>query len=291
MKLAGTSALVTGAAGTVGSVVAARLAGERMRVRAMVHRSAASFGPGIETVEADLCDPKALATAAAGAQFVVHCAATLTHDAERCRAINVDGTRNLLRALIEARTQLLVHISSCSVYDFQLGREFDEESPIWSEPRDPYGYSKAEAERLVRAAREEGLASVILRPMVVLSTHRNSYWGPHALERAHNSDAPLFPAAEMPYVHVDNLAEAVVLAAQRATHEHWTYNVIDGSAPTEQYLAAVHEALGRSAPMTAAGALVARFSGERIRRELGYAPTDRWREFLDQLSALRRDRL
>jgi len=55
-------------------------------------------------------------------------------------------------------------------------------------------------ERIVSAATDRGLHAAILRPVVVLSMHPTSFWGPLALERARSTTTAVFPAAEVPYV-------------------------------------------------------------------------------------------
>lgn len=288
MDIQGRTALVTGAAGTVGSAVVQRLADEGMRVRAMV-RSSAEVPGATEVVVADLLDEEGVARAAHGTDLAVHCAAALSQDWDENRATNVRGTRNLLEVLAGAGTRRLVHVSTVSVYDMRDRQEVDEESPLWTDPEeaDAYGYTKAEAERAVRkAVRERGLEAVILRPGVILSMHPKSHWGPRALERARGSDEPLFPFPEMPWVHVDNLARAVVLAATRSPGEGEAYNVVDGTGPTEDYLEVVFSALDRPAPSLPSGASALKVPADKIRRELGYDPEDRWQDFLDELSKL-----
>lgn len=285
MKSEGRAALVTGAAGTVGSEVVRRLAGAGARVRAMVH-SPSEVPGAAEVFTADLTDADAVRQAVGESDLVVHCAAALSDDWEENRATNVRGTRTLLDALLDAGTRRLIHISTISVYDVRGRQELDETTPLWSDPDETnaYSYTKAEAERRVREARERGLEAVILRPGVILSTHPKSQWGPRAFDRARESDEPLFPLEKMPYVHVENLAEAVLLAAARAPGEGEAYNVIDGTGPTEDYLKVVYSALGRDPPPLPSDLPTLSVNAEKVRRDLGYDPPLRWEEFLDEMA-------
>jgi len=286
MEISGSALLVTGAGGTVGSVVVGRLLREGARVRALVRSVDTPLARGAEPVLGDLGDEEALGRAVEGVQGVVHCAAAVSPDLALCTRVNRDGTRALLRAMEARGCRTLVHLSTVSVYDFRAGLEFDEESPVWKEPLDAYGFSKAEAERLVLAAGGRGLGATLLRPALVLSTHPRSYWGPLALQRARASTGPVVPVAEIPYVHVENLAEAVVLAI-RGTLQGRVYNVVDGVGATHEYLEAVARALGRPPEVLPPGAPRPRYAGARIRSELGYAPPERWGEFLAALSGWR----
>jgi nucleoside-diphosphate-sugar epimerase len=239
-------------------------------------------------VRGDLADRGALIDAARGAEICVHCAAERSGDAEACRRANVGGVANLVEALLAGGCGLLVHISTISVYDDAGGPTFDEDSPLWSGNGDPYGDSKAESERIIAAAAARGLKAVILRPALVASMHPRSRWGPLAVERAAATTASILPFPELPYVHVDNLAEAVVLAARTPDAAGRAYNVVDGVAPGPEYLAAVYGAIGLPAPPIPPGAPLFRYQAGRIRDQLGYAPSDRWPAFLAQIRSYRR---
>jgi len=279
--------LVTGASGAVGSAIAARLAAAGCAVRGIARNSWDDAPPGVERRTVDVTERDRLTEALEGMEAVVHCAAIGSPDLEASRRINAEGTANVLAAMRARGCKRLVHISTVSVYDWRKGTFLDEESPLWNEEGDAYSVTKAEAERRVRAEEAHGLLAVILRPVVVLSLHHHSHWGPLALERARTATEPIWPLQEMPYVHVDNLADAIVLALTQARAVGRAYNVIDGSAPTSEYLAAVSQALGKPVAEVPSTAPRLTCSGERIRRELGYSPVDRWKEFLDRLGAFR----
>ena len=268
MPLEGRSALVTGATGTVGSGVMRRLAAAGCRVRAVSRR--------------ELGDPALLWRVARTSDFVVHCAGATFADLAECRRANVDTTRNLVSAALAARCTL-VHLSTLSVYDDAAGPEFDEQSRLWTQPKSAYGFSKAEAERIVRGGGARGLAAVILRPGLVLSMHPRSRWGPLAVERARATSGSILPFPEVPHVHVENLADAVVLAASRPAARGRAYNVVDGVGEVAEYLAVVYGTLGRPPPPVPPDAPRLRYAAEKIRAELGYAPVDRWKQFLVEL--------
>src|ERR1051325_4778800 len=114
-----------------------------------------------------------------GIESVVHAGALHKPDIERYppaafEAVNVEGTRNLLEAAATAGNDRFVFTSTTSLMISEQGRAgkaggaakafwLDEEfAPL--EPRNVYGKTKLEAERLCRRAHEEtGLAILILR--------------------------------------------------------------------------------------------------------------------------------
>lgn len=114
-----------------------------------------------------------LAVAFNGASVVVHLAArnhALHEKAENqlaeFRKVNVDGTRNVIRAAYESGVKLFIHLSSVKAMREESKEVLDENSPCF--PKTPYGISKLESEEAVRTESAiNGMNAVILRlPMV-----------------------------------------------------------------------------------------------------------------------------
>ncbi len=107
-------------------------------------------------------------------EFVVH-AAGKAHivpktaiEKKEFHQINVLGTLNLLKGLEEVGVpKQFVFISSVAVYGLDYGKNINEESPL--QAKDPYGYSKIEAEKLVlKWCKQNNVVCTILRlPLLV----------------------------------------------------------------------------------------------------------------------------
>jgi nucleoside-diphosphate-sugar epimerase len=157
---------VTGATGLIGRRLLPALHATGSQLRVLTHNNA-TFVPADE-IRGDLLDSTALLSLTTGADAVVHLAAmahtSLRTKADRAaaRRINVDGTRLLLRAALDAGVSHFILISSAHVYAGQHGEDLDESSP--TAPDTPYGALKLEAEALALEAQKEGLAVTILRP-------------------------------------------------------------------------------------------------------------------------------
>ena len=76
----------------------------------------------------------------------------------------------MLRAAAEANCQRFIHVSTTSVHDLD-GRDVVDETTPFVRADDPYGESKAAAERAVWAAVEKGLRVTVLRPSAILGAH------------------------------------------------------------------------------------------------------------------------
>ncbi len=115
-------ALVTGASGIVGANLVRELLARSWSVRALVRPGPprrALGGLPIETVRGDVLDPTSLATAAAGADVVFHCAARFSYagaSSEELQRTAVDGTRNVITAAAAAGVSRVVLTSSSVIF-------------------------------------------------------------------------------------------------------------------------------------------------------------------------------
>jgi dihydroflavonol-4-reductase len=166
--------LVTGATGFTGGHLAQYLAGRGDEVRALVRpksrrRFDASPLPaeGVSAIEGDLIDAPSLARAVEGVDIVYHIAATYREAGQpdsAYRAINVDGTRNLLEAAKAAGVTRLVHCSTGGVHGHIENPPANEDAPF--NPGDVYQETKLAAEQLAREfGASRGLDVVVARPI------------------------------------------------------------------------------------------------------------------------------
>ncbi|MDV6330631.1 NAD-dependent epimerase/dehydratase family protein [Asticcacaulis sp. 201] len=163
--------LVTGATGGLGKALVAGLIAAGYAVRATGRRDGQALRDmGADYIQADLTEA-ALNPLVSGIDGVFH-AAALSSPWGRDRdfqAINVDVTRNLLAAARRAGCRRFIFVSSPSVYARERDQlELRESDPIAERPLNAYARTKGEAEGLVRAASDAGMACVALRPRAII---------------------------------------------------------------------------------------------------------------------------
>ncbi|MEU5098295.1 NAD-dependent epimerase/dehydratase family protein [Streptomyces sp. NPDC020996] len=146
--------LVTGGTGFIGSAVLRALAhDDASTVTALVRRLPfpSDAVPGVEYTGGDLTDPASLRGACGGVDTVLHCASCVGGDEDRCRAVNVDGTRALLAEAARAGVRRTVLLSTTAVYGAGPHRGLTEHE---REPAPASATSRTRllAERAVRAA-------------------------------------------------------------------------------------------------------------------------------------------
>ncbi len=171
----GTTSLVTGATGFIGShLVELLLMHEDDKVVAMVLKGTdesnldgAKRSPGFSVVYADLMDPASLESACGGIDTIYHLAALVTDWApkELYTRVIVGGTKNVVDAAIKKGVKRLVYMSSLVVHGLSGHVHADETAPIKPVPFFPYAVAKAEAEAFLQDVAKAGkIEVVIVRP-------------------------------------------------------------------------------------------------------------------------------
>lgn len=287
----GSTVLVTGASGFIGSAVTRRLLGDGMTVRAATRREIRAPAPGIEIVPGtELGGDFDWGEAVRGCHAVVHAAARvhLVKDSAadpltEFRRVNVDGTVALARRAADAGVRRFVFLSTVKVNgeETQPGRPFTaDDIPA---PEDAYGLSKYEAElALRRLSTATGMEVVIIRPVLVYGPGVKANF--LAMIQAIDRGWPLPLGAienRRSLVGVDNLVDLIATCLRHPAAANQTFLVSDGSdLSTTELLQRTAAAFGRRArlfpvppAMLRAGATIVG-KGMAARRLLGSLQVD-----------------
>jgi nucleoside-diphosphate-sugar epimerase len=248
--------LLTGATGFIGLNLAERLVGGGARVRALVRdpaRAEELARLGAELAPGDVTDPRSIAAAVDGCDVVIHLAGLVKAiSRQELFRVNVEGTRHLARACVDARPRpRLVLVSSLAAAGpaspGRPRREEDRPAPV-----SLYGESKLAAERVVQdlAGRVE---ATVVRPPLVYGPRDKELLPPlFRMARAGLIVKAGFREKHYSAVHVADLADGILAAAERgkavgASGDEGIYFLADGSEHTwEQVCRAAAEALGAS---------------------------------------------
>jgi nucleoside-diphosphate-sugar epimerase len=164
--------LVTGGNGFLGRAIVAELKRRGHGVSSASRRPSAELERlGVRTLTCDLRNAAHVERAIEGQEAVVHAAARTGFVGTRAdfARTNVEGTRAVLAACRAHGVARLVYTSSPSVvFDGRDHRRADESLPYARRYLAPYPASKAAAEREVLGANGARLATLALRPHLVL---------------------------------------------------------------------------------------------------------------------------
>jgi len=237
--------LVTGATGLIGRHLLRQLLQKGNRVRIFVRRQPPPEfmnDANVEVFLGDLGDPTALDQAVAGTEIVYHLGAAMkgsTHDHERG---TVRGTRNIVESVLRHGVERLVYISSLSCLyaaASSRGASVTEDWPIEPSPekRGAYTQAKTEAEQIVRdAVRHRHLRAVLLRPGRVFGPGM-TLLTPEVARRVGNLFVILGDGTrELPLVYVDDVVNAIVLAAENSKFDGRVFHIVDRTHITQNQL-------------------------------------------------------
>lgn len=241
-------ALVTGATGFLGAATVARLRADGIVVRALV-RSAAAASDADERCVGDLRDPDSLTRAVDGVDWVIHAGARVstTGPWEEFEAVNVRATETLIARAALAGVARFVHVSSLSVYGVPADGATISEDSAYDDgggERGFYARSKLAADQVAAAAMRAGAAVTIVRPGLLYGPGRTP-----PLARRVAAVGPLrlllaSPDYLLPLAYVDNVADAIVLAARTPAARGRAYTIVDVHARQADYARLYRQAAG-----------------------------------------------
>lgn len=219
--------LITGASGFLGQEVVRQACAAGLDV-VTTSRSCGDIpcdlSKGAEPLRAEL----------SGIDVVIHLAAAMSGSPEEMRHHTISGTENIFQEIEKAGAHpRFVLISSIAVYSAQAdlaGSIIDENTRLETDPeqRDTYCQVKLQQEKVAKRYTDKlGLTLTILRPGAI--------YGPGRMWNAHVGIAKgpvlvrLGGDGEIPLIHVQDCAAAIIAAAQSETA--LTLNLVEDELP------------------------------------------------------------
>jgi nucleoside-diphosphate-sugar epimerase len=173
--MSGLTVAVTGPTGELGRSFVRAL--ERSRdVGRIVGMARRPFDPAAhgwkrtEYRRGDVLDRASVEELVTGADVVVHLAFVVVKASDETRHVNVEGSRNVFEATVQAGAKRLVYASSVAAYGFpeRLDGLLTEDMPALGHARHPYSAHKAEVEAVLADALAGGETDPwVLRPCIV----------------------------------------------------------------------------------------------------------------------------
>jgi nucleoside-diphosphate-sugar epimerase len=210
--------LVTGGGGFLGYSIVRRLASRGDHVRSLARNLYPALEAlGVEQIQGDINEPPAVDKACRGMDVVFHVAAKPPPWGKYTDyyQTNVVGTRNVIDACIHQQVSRLIYTSTPSViFNGDNLEGVDESFPYPSKYKAYYPATKAEAEKSVVKAADQGLKTIIIRPHEIWGPG-DPHFVPGLLARAKKLKQIGDGQNLIDTTYIDNAADAHILAAEK----------------------------------------------------------------------------
>ena len=239
--LAPAKVIVTGGTGFIGSNLVCRLVDlgfSEITVLVRHYKTCAEVARfPVKMPRVNLLDYNQVKSVLCGTKFVVHLA--YGRDGSDAAAVTVKGTQNVVNAAIECKAECVVVLSTMYVFGHPDTETLVDESWPYRPVKDEYGISKTRMERwcLARAKKSPCTRIVVLNPSCVYGPQGKAY-----------TQMPIQMAREgifcwieqgsgiANYTFVDNLIDAIILAAECKEAHGQRFIINDGFCPWREFL-------------------------------------------------------
>ncbi len=303
--------LVTGGAGYVGAVLVPKLLAKGYKVKVLdlylygedVFDSVKGH-PNLEHVKGDIRDHGLLERAVPGCNVVIHLACisndpSFELDLELGKSINFDAFVDLVKVSKASGVRRFIYASSSSVYGIKETPNVTEDLPL--EPLTDYSKYKALCEDVLLKERVPGFTTLIVRPATVCGYSPRlrldlavNILTNHAVT---NRQIKVFGGEQMrPNIHIEDMAEFYIKSLE------WPDEAIDGKIYNVGYhnhkvreiAGMVKSVVGEDVKIVTTPTDDNRsyhVSSDKIKRELGFAPSHTIEDAVRDLVAAFRDGL
>lgn len=215
---------ITGATGFIGSQLVKRLSQTKHELHCLVRNmnqvAEQLKGQGLVLVAGDVTDKASILRGMRGCDWVFHLAGIYSfwEANERVfKEVNIEGTRNVMECALETKVSKVVHVSTVGVYGKPIDCPFVEESEVGPVRFGKYFQTKYEGDLIVwDLFKNKGLPVVVVYPSAVLGPGDPKATGQYILNLIRRRmPATVFNDAVMTFVHVKDVAEVIVRAAEK----------------------------------------------------------------------------
>lgn len=248
--------LVTGATGFVGQAVVSFLVKSGYNPQALARETSDTsilkrMQPNIAVHRGNLADKRMLVAAMDGCDWVLNCAGLNSFweaDEQAFNQTNIEGTRYVMEAALEAQVAKVVHVSTVMAYGFPETSPFDEQARPGVHVSE-YARSKYEGDSIAWELHEtSGLPLVVVYLAAVVGAgDRKSVM---QISRFLRGQIPAMIDSEsrFTYVYVGDAARAIVRAAEKAGNVGERYLVGNQRLTTSEYFGIISQVSGVAMP-------------------------------------------
>jgi dihydroflavonol-4-reductase len=174
---------------------------------------------GAEIFIGDVTDKNSIQNGMKGCEWLIHLASSFVFWVPNNRiyhAVNVTGTRNMMEAALEAGISKIVYVSTAAIYG-NAHKPTTEETPVGTKRESKYVRTKYEGDLIAWDLFENrNLPLVVIYPSGVMGANDPKACGRYINNFAQGRmPAQVLINCRFPFVHVKDVAEAIVRACEK----------------------------------------------------------------------------
>ncbi len=240
---------ITGATGFIGTHLVRRLVQTEHELFCLVRPTsnvAELEKLGVTLVLGDVTDRRSLLEGMDGCDWVMNLASADSYwekDRRIYRKVNVDGTRNVMESALETDIKKVVHVSTVAIWGKPPKWPITEEDPVGPERFSLYAQTKYEGDLIAwNLFARADLPLVVIYPSSVIGPGNTGYSGQYVQSLIHGKlPATAFNSTNMSFVHVKDVVEAIVNAAENKDNVGAQYIVSKGHLSMREFNAMIGE--------------------------------------------------
>ncbi|MBN1791024.1 MAG: NAD-dependent epimerase/dehydratase family protein [Bacteroidales bacterium] len=214
---------ITGATGFIGTQVVNRLMKTKHELTCLVRKNNETSERlrtfGAKLALGDITDKNSVLQGMKGCDWVLNLAALYSFWERNNRLyhdLNIDGTRNVMECVLETGISKVVHVSSMVTFGKPADMPFTEESQIGPVRLSRYAQTKFEGDLIVwNLYKNKKLPVVMVYPGAVLGAGDPKSTGKYVTDLINKKlPATVFKESALTWVHVNDVAEIIVRAAE-----------------------------------------------------------------------------
>lgn len=219
--------LITGGSGFIGINLARKLIekGEKVKILDIVKPDPPFNSGQVEYLCIDIREREKVIEACNGVTYLYHIVSLvpISKAGRKFWDVNVEGTRNVLEGALKYDVKKVIHMSSSAVYGVKQKNPLNEASRI--DPLGVYAHSKHDGEKVCQQFRKLGVDITIVRPRTVVGPERLGIY--QILYNWVRQGRKIYIIGsgdnKIQFIHVKELADALILMAEKASNE--TFNL------------------------------------------------------------------
>ncbi len=247
---------LTGSTGFIGSHLVKRLARAEHKLCCLV-RKASQVGDleklGTTLITGDITDRSSLLRGMNGCKWLVHLASRCelwVPDRRVYKEVNIDGVRNVMEAALETGIRKVVLVSTVAVYG-NAEWPITEKSQLGAKCPSEYARTKRAGETIAwELYKEKRLPLVVIYPGAVIGADDPKAAGRYIRNFARGRmPAQIVRYSMFPFVHVDDVCEAILLALEKKGNNGEKYIVAKHNVTFGEFNKLICEIAGSKPPL------------------------------------------